>query len=46
MSESINGIASSLICHYGETDDAFLIGGLGYCSLEPILNNPLPTLYT
>ena len=28
MSESINGISSSLFCHYGETDDAFLIGGL------------------
>ena len=28
MSESINGIAVSLFCHYGETDDAFLIGGL------------------
>ena len=28
MSESINGIAGSLFCHYGETDDAFLIGGL------------------
>ncbi len=28
MSESINGIAISLFCHYGETDDAFLIGGL------------------
>jgi hypothetical protein len=28
MSESINGIADSLFCHYGETDDAFLIGGL------------------
>ena len=28
MSENINGIASSLFCHYGETDDAFLIGGL------------------
>jgi hypothetical protein len=31
MSESVNGIAGSLFCHYGETDDAFLIGGL----LEP-----------
>jgi hypothetical protein len=28
MSESFNGIAGSLFCHYGETDDAFLIGGL------------------
>ena len=28
MSESINGIAGSLFCHYGETDDALLIGGL------------------
>ncbi len=28
MSESINRIAGSLFCHYGETDDAFLIGGL------------------
>jgi len=28
MSENINGIACSLFCHYGETDDAFLIGGL------------------
>jgi hypothetical protein len=28
MSESVNGIAGSLFCHYGETDDAFLIGGL------------------
>ena len=28
LSESINGIAGSLFCHYGETDDAFLIGGL------------------
>ena len=28
MSKSINGIAGSLFCHYGETDDAFLIGGL------------------
>ena len=32
MSESINGIAGSLFCHYGETDDAFLIGGL----VEPV----------
>ena len=28
MSESINGIAGSLFRHYGENDDAFLIGGL------------------
>jgi len=28
MTESINGIAGSLLCHYGETDDVFLIGGL------------------
>ena len=28
MPESINGIGGSLFCHYGETDDAFLIGGL------------------
>jgi hypothetical protein len=28
MRESINGIAGSLFCHYGGTDDAFLIGGL------------------
>ena len=28
MSETINGIAGRLFCHYGETDDAFLIGGL------------------
>ena len=28
MSESINGISGSLFCHYGETDAAFLIGGL------------------
>ena len=27
MSESVNGIVGSLFCHYGETDDAFLIGG-------------------
>ena len=25
-SESINGLAGSLFCHYGETNDAFLIG--------------------
>jgi len=28
MSESFNGIAGSLFCHYSETDDLFLIGGL------------------
>jgi hypothetical protein len=28
MSERINGLAGSLFCHYGETDDVFLIGGL------------------
>jgi len=28
MPESTNGIAGSLFCHYGETNDAFLIGGL------------------
>ena len=28
MSEYINGLASILFCHYGEADDAFLIGGL------------------
>ena len=28
MLESINGISCSLFCHYCETDDAFLIGGL------------------
>ncbi len=28
MSENLNGIDVSLLCHYGETDDAFLIGGL------------------
>ena len=28
MSENLNGIVVSLRCHYGETDDAFLIGGL------------------
>jgi hypothetical protein len=31
MSKSINGIVGSVFCHYGETDAAFLIGGL----LEP-----------
>ncbi len=31
MLESINGIAGSLFYHYGETDDAFLIG----CLVEP-----------
>ena len=28
ISENINGLAGSLFCHYGETDDAFLIGGV------------------
>ena len=28
MSDNVNGLACSLFCHYGETDDAFLIGGL------------------
>jgi hypothetical protein len=28
MSENVNGLASSLLCHYEETDDVFLIGGL------------------
>ncbi len=28
MSENVNGISGSLFCHYGEIDDAFLIGGL------------------
>ena len=28
MSENMNGLPGSLICHYGETDDAFLIGGV------------------
>ena len=28
MSEIINGLVGSLFCHYGETDDVFLIGGL------------------
>jgi len=28
MIESINGITGSLFCYYGETDDAFFIGGL------------------
>jgi len=27
MSENINGLSGSLLCHYGETDDAFLICG-------------------
>ena len=31
MSENINGLAGSMFCHYGETDDVFLIGAL----LEP-----------
>ena len=28
MSESINGLVGGFCCHYGETDDGFLIGGL------------------
>ena len=28
MSENINGLSGSLFCYYGETDDAFLIGGM------------------
>ena len=28
LSENVNGLACSLFCHYGETNDAFLIGGL------------------
>jgi len=28
MSESINGISGSLFCHYGKTDEDFLICGL------------------
>ena len=28
MSDNVNGLAGSLLCNYGETDDAFLIGGL------------------
>ena len=28
ISENINGLSGSLLCHYGETDDAFLIGGV------------------
>jgi len=28
MSENINGSARSIFCHYDETDDAFLIGGV------------------
>ena len=27
MSENINGLAGGMLCHYGETDDVFLIGG-------------------
>ena len=27
-SVKVNGLAGRLFCHYGETDDAFLIGGL------------------
>ena len=27
ISENMNGLSSCLFCHYGETDDAFLIGG-------------------
>jgi hypothetical protein len=28
MSKNINGLTGSMFCHYGETDDVFLIGGL------------------
>ena len=28
MSKNINGLACNFFCHYGETDDAFLIGGV------------------
>ena len=28
MSDNVNGLVGSLFCHYGEIDDAFLIGGL------------------
>jgi hypothetical protein len=28
MSENINGLTGSLFCHYGETEEAFLIGGV------------------
>ena len=28
MSDNVNRLAVSLFSHYGETDDAFLIGGL------------------
>jgi len=28
MSENINGLVGSLFCHYGETDDAFIIVGV------------------
>ena len=27
LSESVYGISGILFCHYGETDDAFLVGG-------------------
>jgi hypothetical protein len=27
MSESVNGLTGKLFCHYGATDDVFLIGG-------------------
>ena len=27
MSENINGLTGNMFCHYGETDDVFLIGG-------------------
>ena len=27
MSENVNRLSGSLFCHYGETGDAFLIGG-------------------
>ena len=29
MTENVHGLACRLFCHYGETDDAYLIGGLG-----------------
>jgi hypothetical protein len=28
MSENVNGLSGSLFCHYGEIDDAFVIGGV------------------
>jgi len=28
MAEKVNGLAGILFCHYGETDDVFMIGGL------------------